>query len=185
MSKKHYLRSSEHDEFTNFWVPPKGFTGYYEYPNKTKEYRKDGKLHREDGPAVEMPRGSKYWYLNGVEYSEENWQKEVAKLKGERLMEIFVRNNDLNSIPSGFSGVAVWPSGTLVWYLKGKIHCEDGPAWERVDGYKAWFVDGKRHRKDGPAIVYPNGNEFWYLNGKEYSKADWQAEVSPQPKEGN
>jgi len=30
----------------------------------TKEYRLDGKLHREDGPAVECTNGNKYWYFN-------------------------------------------------------------------------------------------------------------------------
>ena len=29
------------------------------------EYRYKGKLHREDGPAVEYSDGSKAWYLNG------------------------------------------------------------------------------------------------------------------------
>ena len=31
----------------------------------------NGKLHREDGPAVEYPNGSKMWYLNGIEVTEE------------------------------------------------------------------------------------------------------------------
>ncbi len=26
---------------------------------------KDGKLHREDGPAIEWSNGDKFWYLNG------------------------------------------------------------------------------------------------------------------------
>ena len=29
------------------------------------EYRLDGKLHREDGPAIECANGTKHWYLNG------------------------------------------------------------------------------------------------------------------------
>jgi len=31
----------------------------------------DGKLHREDGPAVEYADGSKFWYLEGKEVTEE------------------------------------------------------------------------------------------------------------------
>ena len=37
-----------------------------EYPNGTKEWWFNGKCHREDGPAVEYPDGTKYWYFNGV-----------------------------------------------------------------------------------------------------------------------
>ena len=30
-----------------------------------KFWRLNGKLHREDGPAIEYPNGHKFWYLNG------------------------------------------------------------------------------------------------------------------------
>jgi len=35
-----------------------------EYPDGTKEWYFNGKLHREDGPALEYPNGSKLWYVN-------------------------------------------------------------------------------------------------------------------------
>jgi len=35
-----------------------------EYVNSRKEWKLDGKLHREDGPAIEYPNGDKYWYIN-------------------------------------------------------------------------------------------------------------------------
>jgi hypothetical protein len=31
----------------------------------TKEWRLNGKLHREDGPAVEYADGVKYWFYHG------------------------------------------------------------------------------------------------------------------------
>ena len=31
----------------------------------TKEWYLNGKLHREDGPAIEYADGGKEWYLNG------------------------------------------------------------------------------------------------------------------------
>jgi len=43
---------------------PTDFTGIAEYPNGTKEWYRNGKLHREDGPAIEHSDGSKSWYLN-------------------------------------------------------------------------------------------------------------------------
>jgi hypothetical protein len=57
-------------------------------------------------------------------------------------------------------------NGTKRWYLGNKLHREDGPALERVDGEKCWFLNDKRHREDGPAIECPDGEKRWYLNDK-------------------
>ena len=46
----------------------------------------------------------------------------------------------------------IYEDGANVWYLNGKLHREDGPAIEEVNGDKAWFLDGLRHRENGPAI---------------------------------
>ena len=35
------------------------------YPSGAKYWYKNGSLHREDGPAIIYPNGSEYWYLNG------------------------------------------------------------------------------------------------------------------------
>jgi hypothetical protein len=40
------------------------------YDNRTEWYF-NGKLHREDGPAVERSDGYKYWYLNGKRHRED------------------------------------------------------------------------------------------------------------------
>jgi len=48
-----------------------------EYPNGTKKWYLNGKRHREDGPAVEYPNGTKEWFLNDVEYSEKDWYKQL------------------------------------------------------------------------------------------------------------
>ena len=37
-----------------------------EYYDGTKEWYRDGKLHREDGPAVERSNGTKEWYRDGI-----------------------------------------------------------------------------------------------------------------------
>ena len=50
-----------------------------EYGNKS--WYKNGKMHREDGPAVIETDGSKEWFINGVEYSEEGWKEKVKSLK--------------------------------------------------------------------------------------------------------
>ena len=35
-------------------------------------------LHREDGPAIEDADGYKAWYLNGVEYTEEEFNRKMS-----------------------------------------------------------------------------------------------------------
>ena len=61
--------------------------------------------------------------------------------------------------------VRVYNTGEKSWYLNGKLHREDGPAYEFVNGDKYWLLNGRRHRVDGPACEYTSGAKFWYLNG--------------------
>jgi hypothetical protein len=48
------------------------------YSNGDKEWFLNGKLHREDGPAVEWTNGSKSWYLNGNLHREDGPAIEFA-----------------------------------------------------------------------------------------------------------
>ena len=41
------------------------------YADDSKFWYLNGKLHREDGPAVEYTDGSKYWHLNGERHRED------------------------------------------------------------------------------------------------------------------
>ena len=50
-----------------------------------KQWWINGNLHREDGPAVEYSDGDKRWYLNDIEYTEEEY---TIKLKLKRLVEL-------------------------------------------------------------------------------------------------
>ena len=64
-----------------------------EWADGSKEWYLNGKLHHEDGPAVEWTNGYKEWWLNGKEYTEEQWKKEIAKIKNKnscngRIVEI-------------------------------------------------------------------------------------------------
>jgi len=42
-----------------------------EYSDGTKEWYVNGKRHRENGPAIEWADGDKYWYLNGKRHRED------------------------------------------------------------------------------------------------------------------
>jgi hypothetical protein len=37
--------------------------------------------------------------------------------------------------------VFIYPDGTKLWYLNGKLHREDGPAIEYLNGYKEWYLE--------------------------------------------
>jgi uncharacterized protein YfkK (UPF0435 family) len=112
-------------------------------------------FHREDGPAVELPDGTKYWYINGklhsIEYAdgEKQWFK-----NGKRHRE---------------DGPAIeYNDGTKEWYMNGELHREDGYAVEDANGTKYWYINGKQHREDGAAVEHTNGTKHWYLNGQRH-----------------
>ena len=48
-----------------------------EYANGTKRWYLNGERHREDGPAVEDAYGTKKWYLNGNRVSEEEHARQT------------------------------------------------------------------------------------------------------------
>ena len=48
------------------------------YPNGSKWWYLNGKLHREDGPAIEWSNGEKCWYLNGEELTEEEFNQRMS-----------------------------------------------------------------------------------------------------------
>jgi hypothetical protein len=57
----------------------------YEYG--TKEWKlPNGDFHREDRPAVEWANGYKEWYLNGREYTEQEYKYEMRSVKLKLLL---------------------------------------------------------------------------------------------------
>ena len=83
-----------------------------EWANGAKEWYRDGKLHRDDGPAHEWADGTKEWYRDGKHHRDD--------------------------------GPAIeWANGAKAWYRDGKLHRDDGPALEWATGTKEWYRDGK------------------------------------------
>ena len=72
------------------------------YPNGDKQWWLNGKLHREDGPAVERANGTKQWSLNGKLHREDgpavewaNGTKEwFLNGKATTALEVFKQAND-------------------------------------------------------------------------------------------
>ena len=85
--------------------------------NKTIKWYKDGKLHREDGPAVEYADGIKEWYCSG-------------KLH---------RGDDLPAVE--------YPNGDASWWVHGLRHREKGPAVVDLYYGKEWYLNGEKLTK--------------------------------------
>ena len=64
-----------------------------EYTSGTKKWLRNGRLHREDGPAIEDANGTKEWFLNGKCHREDGPAIEYSNghkewhLNGEELTE--------------------------------------------------------------------------------------------------
>jgi hypothetical protein len=51
------------------------------FKSGTKLWYYNGVKHRYDGPAIEQPDGYKRWFLNGVEYSEKEYKIKMRSYK--------------------------------------------------------------------------------------------------------
>ena len=108
------------------------FTGKVNLPDVTN-YFKNGKLHREDGPAV-IHNGTKEWYQNGEKHRVDG---PAIITNGEKW---WYQNNLLHRT----DGPAIeYDDGTKVWYQNGVKHRIYGPAIVSPRGNgNAWFENG-------------------------------------------
>lgn len=60
-----------------------------DYKEEIKQWYKDGEKHREGGPAVIYSDGTKEWWLEGDQYTEED-HKEMLKIKKMSIEELIV-----------------------------------------------------------------------------------------------
>jgi len=58
-----------------------------EYADGSKFWYMNDKLHRVDGPTVEYANGSKHWYHNGKQYTFIEWIK-LAELSKDEICEL-------------------------------------------------------------------------------------------------
>jgi hypothetical protein len=88
-----------------------------------KEWRLHGKLHREDGPAIEWANGSKHWYLHGKRHRE--GAPAVDNISGHKEWW-------LHNMRHREDGAAVeLANGNKDWYLKDKRY-KDANAWAKA-----------------------------------------------------
>lgn len=154
----------------------------------TKQWLKDGKLHREDGPAVitysdcydDEIRGMQ-WYQNGKLHREDGPASLYIQVDYERRVGI---DNTLHcDSEQDWYIDSKLHHGYFIheqkWYQNGELHRLDGPAHIMRHEYdhgadiqdQKWYQNGKLHRLDGPAMTsYTRSgsifNEQWHQNGK-------------------
>lgn len=143
---------------------PKNFTGIANISwSSGRVWLKNGLIHREGGPAVEEEDGRKKWYLEGVNYSQEEFNEEIKTLKTTREPAMRkISFERLSEIPKNFTGFATTGKGS-----------------------KHYFKNGTHHRDDGPAIEYWDGNLEWWLEGIEYlSEREYNTKLSEIARKG-
>ncbi len=59
-------------------------------------------------------------------------------------------------------GCEVDSIGAKRWFVKGKLHREDGPAIEHANGSRYWYLKGECHRICGPAMEFSDGAKYYY-----------------------
>jgi len=57
------------------------FTGYLIDKDNDIAWFKNGDFHREDGPAIERADGSKHWFLNGKQLTEQEHRLKMRQMK--------------------------------------------------------------------------------------------------------
>ena len=128
--------------------------GKVESKGKT-EYYKDGKLHREDGPAV-IKGKIQEWWLNGVRHREDG----PAATQGS--FEEWFLNGKYHRV----GGPAIIEGKYQAWYQNNKMHREDGPAV--IDGTRhGWYLNGVKYEEKDywKKVNKPKEMTITYLTG--------------------
>ena len=147
-------------------------------PFGRKEYYFNGKLHRENMPAVIQSNGSKEYWIDGKMHRENGPAIEWSSGRKEYWINDHLHRENGPAVIQAHGGFEYW--------MNGQLHREDGAAIIWPNGSTKYFVNGKLHRLDGPAITYNSNhnnimnfiinddnkpkNEYhteWYINGTE------------------
>lgn len=135
----------------------------------------ENKLNRLDGPAIIYTNGSKQYYIEGVNYTKEEYNKiienytinETDKTGGVDSVKYFLDKTekyDSHGELHCLNGPAVIKkNGNDIWYKHGLIHRDgDFPAI-KVGNRLCYYKEGLRHRDNGPAII--DYICAWYKHG--------------------
>ena len=161
-----------------------------EYGNNDKEWWFNGKLHRENGPAI-LRKDHRWaeWWVNGLLHRLDG--PAVEKHDEDSSVFTWYINGEIHR-EDGPAIVTISRKSTYknegdckAWYKHGIIHREDGPAKEYGNGHKEWYKHGKLHRLDGPAYesenMYFGWHKKWYKDGKLHRDSGWTTSTPGNP----
>ena len=90
-----------------------------------KIWRLNGKLHREDGPAIKRVDGTKEWYLNDLRHREDGPAIEWADEHKHWFLHGLLHREDGPAIE--------YPDGYKEWFYQDKkIDCKDNQEFLRI-----------------------------------------------------
>ncbi len=161
-------------------------------------YVKNGRIHRDDGPAIVRDNGNKFWYKNGKQHREDGPAEEYTN--GDRWWWVDGKRHRED-------GPAIeWANGKKEWYINnerywtkedydkkikeikpqtktgsekqvikhkkaewyGNEHNLPDGSYINKHGNVCYIKNGEWHREDGPAIEWSSGNKSWWVNGKRH-----------------
>ena len=104
-----------------------------------KEWFLNGRLHREDGPAIEFANGNKWWFLHGLQHRENG--PAIENINGTKQWFLHGKRHRED-------GPAIErATGIKEWFLHDKKHRADGPAYQNGNSVKYWLF-GKNMTKE-------------------------------------
>ena len=102
--------------------------------NGDQYWYKDGKRHREDGPAAILANGNQFWFKYGNRHREDG--PSVIYPDGHKF---WYRDGKLHREDGP---AIIYPDGKHEWYVNGNRHREDGPAVS-IGLYEMWYENNK------------------------------------------
>jgi outer membrane lipoprotein-sorting protein len=105
------------------------------FADGTKLWIRNGKLHRDNGPAITYP---------------DSMCASVEDIKNMQEYTVKIDNN----------GTERWYNKDEKLHRD-----DDEPAAIYYDGTKYWYKNGKLHRENGPAAIFASGYEEYWVNG--------------------
>jgi hypothetical protein len=103
--------------------------------NGDRAWYVNGKLHRDDGPALEEADGYKWWYQMGRLHRTDG----PATITNGGTKSWYINGQRHRT-----DGPAIEYFNCSVWYQNGRLHRRDGPAIEWVNDTQEWWFEGSQ-----------------------------------------
>ena len=143
-----------------------------DHDDGTKYWYKNGKLHRDNGPAKIWSNGDEQWWQNGLLHRD----NDLPAVNNTDGTQKWYQNGELHrgssrvgdSTDAGVDLPAVIEAdGTQKYYQNGELHRDnDLPAVVYINGTRKYYRNGVLHRNDNPAVVRANGDDEGWYNGQ-------------------